>query len=203
MTVLAGYVDAVGYVRLGQLYLSFMSGNTTRWGIALAALNWPVIGWGAAVIAIFLLGAFLGAMVAAAAGPFKLVGVLSSELGCLCASLALTASSVGRAALLPIALAMGIQNAGHQIIHGADTGRTFITGTLVSAGQALARAALGRGGLQVAALSLATWGAFTTGVLLGAVSVVDLGLLTALLVATATLALLVLLAWRWAPAMEA
>jgi len=32
MTLLAGFVDAMGSVRLGQLYPSFMSGNTTRWG---------------------------------------------------------------------------------------------------------------------------------------------------------------------------
>jgi uncharacterized membrane protein YoaK (UPF0700 family) len=30
LTGLAGYVDALGFVRLGGLYTSFMSGNTTQ-----------------------------------------------------------------------------------------------------------------------------------------------------------------------------
>lgn len=199
MTLAAGYVDAVGYVRLGQLYLSFMSGNSAQWGMALAAGNRQTIAWGGTVIAIFVFGCFFGALIAAAAGQSRLMAVLSCELLCLAASLTLTVLSVGRAALLPIALAMGIQNAAHQIIHGSDTGRTFITGTLVSAGQALAHVVLGQGGRAVAALSLTSWSAFTLGVFLGAVSLANLGQVVALMMATATLVILVLMAWRIGP----
>jgi uncharacterized membrane protein YoaK (UPF0700 family) len=199
MTLLAGFVDAVGYARLGQLYLSFMSGNSTRWGMALASSDRAVIGWGGTIIVTFVLGCMLGSLVAAASGRFKLVCVLASELVCLLTSLILAALAVGRPALLPIALAMGMQNAAHQVIYGSDTGKTFITGTLVSVGQSLAQVLLGHGRGAEAATSLASWCAFVTGVFFGAVSLADLGLSRALLIASATLAILVPLAWRLPP----
>jgi len=199
LTLFAGFLDAVGYVRLGQLYLSFMSGNSTRWGMALASGDFRVIRWGAAIIVTFVLGAMLGSLVAAASGRLKLVCVLSSELLCLAIALALAALSVGSAALLPIALAMGMQNATQQVIHGSDTGKTFITGTLVSLGQALAKTLLGRARAADAAASLASWCAFVSGVLLGAVSLTGLGLNHALQIATATIGILIVIAWRLAP----
>lgn len=196
MTLIAGFVDAVGYARLGQLYLSFMSGNSTRWGMALASGDRRVIHWGGTIIATFVLGCMLGSLVAAATGRFKLVWVLACELLCLLTSLLLTALSIGQPALLPIALAMGMQNAAHQVIHGSDTGKTFITGTLVSVGQALAQMLLGRGRAAEAATNLASWCAFVLGVFFGAVTLAVLGLNRALIIASATLAILVLLAWR-------
>jgi len=199
MTLVAGFVDAVGYVRLGQLYVSFMSGNSTRWGMALASGDFRVIRWGAAIIATFVLGAMLGSLVAAASGRFKLVCVLSSEALCLAIALGLGALSVGSAALLPIALAMGMQNAAHQMIHGSDTGKTFITGTLVSLGQALAKTLLGHARAADAAASLASWCAFVAGVFLGAVSLTGLGLNHALQIATAIMGILIVIAWRLAP----
>src|SRR4029077_4997805 len=36
LTAMAGCVDAIGYLRLGGLFPSFMSGNTTQLGISLA-----------------------------------------------------------------------------------------------------------------------------------------------------------------------
>lgn len=196
MTLLAGFVDAVGYVRLGQLYLSFMSGNTTRWGIALAAGNLAVVGWGGAIIVIFIAGSMLGTLIVAASGRFKLVAVLAAELACLSIALALVAAAVGRPALLTIALAMGMQNAAHQLIHGSDTGRTFITGTLVSVGHALAQSLLGKARWVEVATGSLSWLAFVCGVSLGAISVTNLGLGRALTVATVTLAALVLTAWH-------
>ncbi|RZK80849.1 MAG: DUF1275 domain-containing protein, partial [Methylobacterium sp.] len=35
LTALAGYVDALGFIRLGGLYTSFMSGNTTQFAVSL------------------------------------------------------------------------------------------------------------------------------------------------------------------------
>jgi uncharacterized membrane protein YoaK (UPF0700 family) len=33
---LAGYADGIGYLYLGSLFVSFMSGNSTRMGVSLA-----------------------------------------------------------------------------------------------------------------------------------------------------------------------
>ena len=195
MTSVAGFVDAVGYVRLGQLYLSFMSGNSTRWGMALASGDFRVIRWGAANIVTLVLGAMLGSLVVPASGRFKLICVLNSELLCLAIALALAALSVEGVALLPSALAMGMQNAAHQVIHALDTGKTFITGTLVSLGQALAKMLSGHARTADAAASLASWCAFVAGVFLGAVSLKGFGLNHALQIATATMGILVVIAW--------
>lgn len=35
LALLAGYVDAIGFLRLGGLFVSFMSGNSTRLAVAL------------------------------------------------------------------------------------------------------------------------------------------------------------------------
>ncbi len=61
--MLAGYVDASGFVALGGFFVSFMSGNSTRMAIGLAQ------GAGSAGIAAGLIGAFLfGVVLGALAG---------------------------------------------------------------------------------------------------------------------------------------
>ena len=60
---IAGFVDSIGFIFLGGVFLSFMSGNTTR--IATAAVDGnPDLAWlaGSAVI-FFLLGVMQGALV--------------------------------------------------------------------------------------------------------------------------------------------
>ncbi len=46
LAALAGYVDAVGYLSAGGYFVSFMSGNTTRLGVALGTVPahaWPPV----------------------------------------------------------------------------------------------------------------------------------------------------------------
>src|ERR1019366_5919862 len=40
LSALAGYVDAIGFLHLGGLFVSFMSGNSTRMGVSLAEGQW-------------------------------------------------------------------------------------------------------------------------------------------------------------------
>jgi len=37
LSCLAGYVDAIGFIKTGGFFVSFMSGNSTRVGVGLAA----------------------------------------------------------------------------------------------------------------------------------------------------------------------
>ena len=39
LAALAGYVDAIGFLKLGGLFVSFMSGNSTRLAVGLAELS--------------------------------------------------------------------------------------------------------------------------------------------------------------------
>jgi len=40
LSALAGYVDGIGFLHLGGLFVSFMSGNSTRMGVSLADAEW-------------------------------------------------------------------------------------------------------------------------------------------------------------------
>src|SRR5712692_1564318 len=64
LTALAGWVDAIGYLRLGGFFPSFMSGNTTQLGIALSHADWISAALPALLVGLFVTGAFAGATIA-------------------------------------------------------------------------------------------------------------------------------------------
>lgn len=179
-TIVAGFVDAVGYAHLGGLFLSFMSGNSTRLGIDLADGQWSQALLAMAVIASFVVGAFLGTLVTDAVGEWKLVAVLGGEVALFALAVLLTGADVGRLSLLPVAMAMGMQNSVHQVIAGADVGKSFVTGALFGCGQALARTALGRERPIEALTYAASWASFVAGACVGALLLAGAGLVPAL-----------------------
>lgn len=198
MTLLAGFVDAVGYSALGHLYLSFMSGNSTQLGMAIAHRDAQVIVWAGAVIAAFVLGAFVGSLLNAAGPRTRVPPVLAAELGCLLGAWTLNGPLATNAALLLVALAMGMQNAIHRSIAGAATGKSFVTGALFGLGDALARVCLGTARPAEAGAYALSWLAFIAGVSCGAVAFATLGIGPALLGAAAILLALMALSW-WRP----
>ncbi|ACK51532.1 protein of unknown function DUF1275 [Methylocella silvestris BL2] len=166
----AGWVDAIGFVSLGSFYLSFMSGNTTQLGVAVAGGEHAMIWRGASVIAAFFAGAVLGTLIADAARLFRIPSLLTVEVALFGAAIALTRSAPGFAALLPVAVAMGMQNGLRQMVGRADVGKSFVTGALFSAGQSLARAMTGGAPRGEWLVFLATWFCFAAGAAGGAFS---------------------------------
>ena len=69
LAALAGYVDSIGFLQLGGLFVSFMSGNTTRMAAGLAQGDWRLAGVAGLILLLFVTGAMLGALVASGAGP--------------------------------------------------------------------------------------------------------------------------------------
>ena len=63
LAALAGYVDAIGFLKLGGLFVSFMSGNSTRLAVGLAELS------GIAGLALAIVAAFVGGVVAGEGAP--------------------------------------------------------------------------------------------------------------------------------------
>ncbi len=61
---LAGFVDALGFITLGGVFVSFMSGNSTRLSVGLAEGTWGPAALTAGVIGLFLVGVVLGGVVA-------------------------------------------------------------------------------------------------------------------------------------------
>jgi uncharacterized membrane protein YoaK (UPF0700 family) len=174
LTATAGWVDAVGFVRLQGFYPSFMSGNTTRLGIALSDEQWNVVIIAAAVLALFFAGSVCGGIVATIEARWRLAAVLALEALLLLGALGAALGGREREALLLLPVAMGVQNAAvYELRPGATT---FVTGTLFRAGYELARAVVGKP--DAAWLpQLLTWISFALGAAAGALGGARWGLL--------------------------
>lgn len=174
MTALAGYADAIGYVQSTSLFVSFMSGNSTSLGAALASGDHHMVLVLASVISAFVCGAVLGgAMIALPSRPTgSILAVQIFVLACAAVTLALSATLPG---LLVLALAMGVQNSLAFTLRGVGLGKSFVTGSLVGFGQGLGRA-ITTGQLDRAALLDGLWWLiFILGVILGSIATHRLG----------------------------
>jgi uncharacterized membrane protein YoaK (UPF0700 family) len=185
LTALSGFVDAVGYIQLNHLFVSFMSGNSTHLGMTLAKSDWHDALAAAAIIAAFTAGTSAGTLIADAFSRSVVLLVLGAELILALAAIGLIQAGHGRSALGLVAIAMGMQNTLHQIVAGADIGKGFITGTLMSLGQSLARLSRDRKEGAGAAQNALSWIAFVAGAVLGALLFSTVGL-TASFAAAAT-----------------
>lgn len=139
LTAAAGMLDAIGFIELGGYFTSFMSGNTTQLGTALAepALLLTPLG----LIAMFFLGSVAGTLAARPGDPFGSARALLVVLAALAVTLVLMLLAIPpQQSLLPVAFAAGAQNAAIAQPGAARIGATFVTGTLFAAGQDLARA---------------------------------------------------------------
>jgi uncharacterized membrane protein YoaK (UPF0700 family) len=128
---LAGMVDAIGYLHLGGLFISFMSGNSTQLAAALGQARLAEGGAIAELIALFVLGAAAGQIVAALTGFRHMTWVLIGV------TLMLVIAAVSAAAPEPMVLAMGALNASMHRAGNIPVSLTFVTGVLVRFGQGL------------------------------------------------------------------
>lgn len=165
---LAGFVDAVGYLSADGYFVSFMSGNTTRFGVNLA--RDPVSALiPALLICGFVLGVAAGAIVAARAGAARKPAVL----GLVGTLLVIAAASRGQApAALTMAClvgAMGALNNTFQRGGEVAVGLTYMTGALVKLGQAIGAAATGTRRSDWPGYLL-LWGGLALGAVLGALA---------------------------------
>jgi uncharacterized membrane protein YoaK (UPF0700 family) len=169
LSALAGYVDGIGFLHLGGLFVSFMSGNSTRMGVSLAEGNWLPAAEALGLIALFVIGAALGSLIVLGRSPFRQCWLLLAEAGLLAASALCHAVGLANTAVAGIVLAMGLENAVFQIHGGAGLGLTYVTGALVKAGQQIAAALTG--GPRFGWLpNLLLWAALVAGSLCGALA---------------------------------
>jgi uncharacterized membrane protein YoaK (UPF0700 family) len=163
---LAGYVDGIGFLHLGGLFVSFMSGNSTRMGVSLAAGEWRPALDALGLIALFVTGAAAGSLIVLGRGAHRRPLVLLAEavllaLAALCYAFGLSNIAVGA-----IVMAMGLENAVFQADGGAGLGLTYMTGALVKVGQLLATAL--KGGPRFGWVpNLLLWAAMIVGAVMG------------------------------------
>ena len=143
LAALAGFIDALGFLKLGGLFVSFMSGNSTRLAVGLAA-GTSVALTAAGLIGAFVGGVLAGALLARAAGQWRkqaVLGLVTLLLGV--GGMLTVMAHAGDGLTLLMAAAMGAVNNVFQRNGEVSIGVTYMTGALVKLGQALAAALTG------------------------------------------------------------
>ena len=177
LVAVAGCVDAIAYLQFDHLFVSFMSGNSTTFGIDVARGEWTKAVHPLTAIAGFVAGTFLGTLIAHAAGRFRVPAVLRGVAVTLV--LALPAPSTGFApAVAALALAMGMQNMALGRVGrvgrvgGIKVSLTYVTAMVARTGQGLARALINRSGRAQHPFKWVffsgLWASLVVGVLIGA-----------------------------------
>src|ERR1700716_508231 len=169
LSALAGYVDGIGFLHLGGLFVSFMSGNSTRMGVSLADGQWSSAIEALGLIALFVVGAAAGSLIVLGRGTNRQPWVLLAEALLLAAAALCYTFGLLNFAVAAIVLAMGLENAVFQIDGGAGLGLTYVTGALVKVGQLIAEA-LTSGARWGWAPNLLLWAALVAGSLCGALA---------------------------------
>ena len=191
LSALAGYVDAIGFLTLGGFFVSFMSGNSTRFGVAVATGQWDMAARALGLIGLFVVGVVLGSAVARRAGEGRRSVVLGLEAVLLAVGAGLVSAGRPLLGMVPVVLAMGVENTVFQKGGDVRVGLTYMTGTLVRVGQRIATALHG-GARWDWVPFLLLWIGLAAGGALGALMFLRLGV-TALWAAAAVVAGLALL----------
>lgn len=140
LAALAGFVDAMGFLRTGGFFVSFMSGNSTRLGIGIGSSRHQAA-IAAGIILAFVLGVVGGSLVGEKAQERRSMVVLLLVAALLGFSAGLQNNLKLSVALL--ALAMGAENAVFERGGEVRLGVTYMTGSLVRVGSGIARTLLG------------------------------------------------------------
>jgi uncharacterized membrane protein YoaK (UPF0700 family) len=188
LSALAGYVDSIGYLQLAGLFVSFMSGNSTRMGVAIAHAQWQTAAEALGLIALFVIGAAAGSLIVLGHGAHRQPVLLLAEALLLADAALAYAFGWPSLAVAAIVLAMGLENAVFQIQGGAGLGLTYVTGALVKVGQLMAKALTG-GSRWAWAPNLLLWAALVAGSVLGALAYIWINLAAIWFAAAAALAL--------------
>ena len=132
LAFLAGATDVHGLTLLRDLFVSFMSGNSTMLGVAIAHGDLERAGRIAGIIAMFVAGATAGSLIATLAGPRHTAVVL------LIVTVLLALPMLAPQWSIPLlVLAMGLLNAAMHRAGATGISLTYVTGALVKFGQGL------------------------------------------------------------------
>jgi uncharacterized membrane protein YoaK (UPF0700 family) len=191
----AGYVDAIGFLKLGGFFVSFMSGNSTRLGVGIATGQWATVRTALALIGLFVTGVVLGALVARKVGEARRSAILALEAALLALAAALISIGFDAAGVAAMVLAMGAENAVFQRNGDVGVGLTYMTGALVKIGQRIAAALTGGDRWAWGPYAL-LWAGLSLGGALGAAAYLRVGVLALWAAAGVVAALAAAKAWR-------
>jgi uncharacterized membrane protein YoaK (UPF0700 family) len=132
LSFLAGFVDALGFLHLGNYFVAFMSGNSTSMAVGLPdGLAGAVMPAG--IIGLFVAGVMAGTVMEQRLSSSRGLVVLAALLG---VASGLAALGLDDAAVLATPLVMGALNT---VLRAGQGGMavTYMTGNLVKLGQAI------------------------------------------------------------------
>lgn len=158
MAFLAGATDVYGLAKLRDLYVSFMSGNTTMLGVALGTGDPARAATIAVLVGLFVIGAACGAVLANVFGRFQTPAVISVVSIVLCVPLLVPSWTA-----YAFVLAMGSLNAAISKVGAASVSLTFVTGALVKFGQGLGNWLIGQRADMSWLVQAAMWGSLLAG----------------------------------------
>jgi uncharacterized membrane protein YoaK (UPF0700 family) len=161
----SGFLDAVGYISLGGYFVSFISGNSTTMAAEAARGAWHGAGRALGIVGLFFVGVLAGSVMSRIGDGRSMV--LWATAGLVTISAVARSLGVGVPAVLLIAVAMGLLNATFQRGGEVSVGLTYMTGTLVKAGQRIVDALTG-GPRWAWTRHMLLWAALTGGALAGA-----------------------------------
>lgn len=163
LAAMAGFVDSVGFLSAQAYFVSFMSGNTTRLGVAIGTAPHDAI-FPALLIGGFIAGVTGGALVSERAGSMRKPAVLALVTALLVIGALARGAGIGTLMMAALVLAMGALNNTFQRDGEVTVGLTYMTGALVKLGIGLARRITGKGDGR-----WASWAQLWLGLLGGAV----------------------------------
>jgi uncharacterized membrane protein YoaK (UPF0700 family) len=190
LTVVTGLVDAVSYIALGHVFVANMTGNVVFLGFAVAGASGLSVTASLAALAAFLVGALAGGLIGVRLGEHRgrhLRAAAATSFALLLVAVVVAAVAgqpVSHAAryglIVPLALAMGVQNAMARQLAVPDLTTTVLTLTLtgVAADSRLAGGAGGHPGRRLISVS-----AMLMGALIGALLVLHVDLVLPLVIA--------------------
>jgi uncharacterized membrane protein YoaK (UPF0700 family) len=190
LTAVAGCVDAIAFLKLKHLFVSFMSGDSTLFAVAMSGGAWTEAVLPARIVVLYLLGVIVGRLLAHLSRRWHRPLILFIEA----LLLVVGALMAGSRVMLPMALAMGMQSATMHRVGETKIHLTYVTGTLVNFAEKLTDAVIrGHRGQRWQWLPyLLQWLTLVIGAALGALVYRAWGI-NAVLAPAATLGLLALI----------
>lgn len=213
LTANAGFVDGLFFIHLGGYFVSFMSGNSTRAAADLAQGNYQAWIAASSLILAFIIGVMLSSF-AVRFGPKRFHPPAESLLTervtphgsavwmayalMLLGGITAVITTTEMAAPFIVAAATGAINGTFTRRGEVTVGLTYMTGTLVKMGQALASAIALRSSVYLARFFryLLLWAAIALGSLIGGWSYLQFGLAAIWLTIAAMTILAIALTWR-------
>ncbi len=197
---LAGWVDAIAFVHWKDVFVSFMSGNSTIFASSLAMGAWRTALPVGAVVLGFVIGVMIGEWIARGGRQphhARHALVLFAESAFLLAAAGADAT-IGTAWLpaILLAMALGVQNATIYQLGKVTIAVTYVTGTLVQIGRGIADALSGLGPWHAPLPYVALWCGLIFGAALGALAAIQNA--TAAIIAASLVALAFSVGTGWA-----